>query len=53
MTIIKYTMTKTILRIQETGAVKNRVRTGHPKTATTSENSINVMQGVVENPESL
>ena len=50
--ISKSTVRKTVQRFHETGGVKDRPRCGRPKSATNYENSLHVMQTVVENPHS-
>lgn len=48
--ISKSTVSKTLSRFRETGSVKDRPKVGRPVTATSEENSLNVILDVMENP---
>ncbi|XP_024869057.1 uncharacterized protein LOC112452865, partial [Temnothorax curvispinosus] len=48
--ISKSTVQKTVRRFEETGSVKDRPRSGRPKSATNFDKSLDVMQSFVENP---
>lgn len=48
--ISKSTVSKTLNRFRETGSVKDRPKVGRPVTATSEENSLNVILDVMENP---
>lgn len=48
--ITRSAVEKTIKRFEETGSVKNRPRSGRPKSATTDERCLEVLQSIVENP---
>lgn len=48
--INKSVVRHTVIRFLETGSVKNRERSGRPKSATTEEKSIDSLLCVVENP---
>lgn len=48
--ITKSTVLKTVKRFQENGSVKDRPRSGRPKTATDEDTRMLVMQSFVENP---
>lgn len=48
--IAKSTVVKTIRRFEETGSVKDRPRTGRPKSSTNEEKSLEVLQSFVEDP---
>lgn len=47
--ITKSTVYKTVIRFEETGSVKDRQRSGRPKTATNQEKSLEVCLNIVEN----
>jgi hypothetical protein len=44
-------VTRTLSKFNETGSVKERLKSGRPKIVTNDENSFNVMLDVVENPK--
>lgn len=48
--ISKSTVVKTIQRFEETGSVKDRPKTGRPKTATNDQKSLEILQSFVEDP---
>lgn len=48
--ISKSTVERTVKRFEETGTVKDRPRTGRPKTATTDEASLNILLSIQEDP---
>lgn len=50
--ISKSTVKKTVTRFEETGSVKDRPRSGRPKSASHFDKRLDVMQSFVENPHS-
>lgn len=48
--ISKSTVERTVKRFEETGCIKDRPRSGRPKTATTEETSLNILLSVHEDP---
>ena len=48
--ISKSTVISTIQRFEETGSVKNRLRSGRRKTATNNDKALDVLQSFVEDP---
>ncbi|EFN62578.1 hypothetical protein EAG_00244, partial [Camponotus floridanus] len=48
--ISQKTVGKTVSRFEQTGSVKDRPKSGRPKTATDEETSLNVALSFIENP---
>lgn len=49
--IAKSTVSKTVIRYQQTGSVKDRPKSGGPKTAKSEEKNLDVCLSVIENPQ--
>ncbi|KAG8314406.1 hypothetical protein J6590_093354, partial [Homalodisca vitripennis] len=49
--ISRTTVGRTVQRFMETGSVSDRHRSGRPATATTEDNSLDVLQSFIENPQ--
>jgi len=49
--ISKSTVTRTLQRYRETGGVKDRIKTGRPRTATSEDNALSILLDVIEQPK--